>query len=379
LNTNDASVAGHPATLSSSFTPVGTPPNGSETSAAAAAARARSGSTNDTALISLASMAASTASSSSAGERSPDRKASTSEQASPNHGVSVMGWEYARTAPLASAAVDATEWLGLQPTHNPMRWILPVTPGISAGGQFLFGGCGLGAAIAALEGSSGRPVVWAAAQYLSYAPPPSIVDIDVTIAVAGKQITQARAVGHVGDREILTVNAALGHRELDAAGTWATMPDVPRPDECDRRLSRFPERESIMDRIDVRLANARGWDEIDGNPSPDGRSALWARLPDVLDMSAATLGILGDYVPFGIGQALGRLGGGNSLDNTLRMGTLVPTEWVLLDIRVHAVVNGFGHGVVHLWAEDGTLLAMASQSTIVRFWQEEPTLPADKQ
>ena len=134
-----------------------------------------------------------------------------------------------------------------------------------------------------------------------------------------------------------------------------------------------------MDRIDVRLANARGWDEIDGNPSPDGRSALWARLPDVLDMSAATLGILGDYVPFGIGQALGRLGGGNSLDNTLRMGTLVPTEWVLLDIRVHAVVNGFGHGVVHLWAEDGTLLAMASQSTIVRFWQEEPTLPADEQ
>jgi acyl-CoA thioesterase len=274
--------------------------------------------------------------------------------------------------------VDATEWLGLQPTHNPNRWILPVTPGISAGGQFLFGGCGLGAAIAALEGTSGRPLVWATAQYLSYAPPPSILDLDVTIVVAGKQITQARAVGHVGDREILTVNAALGHRDLDAEGMWSTMPDVPPPGDCERRLPRFPERESIMDRIDVRLANARGWDEIDGNPSPDGRSALWARLPEVLEMSAATLGILGDYVPFGIGQALGRLGGGNSLDNTLRMGTLVPTEWVLLDIRVHAVVNGFGHGIVHLWAEDGTLLAMASQSTIVRFWQEEPTLPADK-
>jgi acyl-CoA thioesterase len=44
---------------------------------------------------------------------------------------------------------------------------------------------------------------------------------------------------------------------------------------------------------------------------------------------------------------------------------------VLLDIRVHSVVNGFGHGVVHLWAQDGTLLAMASQSTIVRFWTEQ--------
>jgi acyl-CoA thioesterase-2 len=72
-------------------------------------------------------------------------------------------------------------------------------------------------------------------------------------------------------------------------------------------------------------------------------------------------------VPFGISQALGLAGGGNSsLDNTLRVYRLVPTEWVLLDIRIDAVARGFGHGVVHIWAEDGTLLATASQSTIVR-------------
>ena len=268
-------------------------------------------------------------------------------------------------------AVDATAWLGLEPTHNPMRWILPVTPGISTGHQFLFGGCGLGAAIAALEGSAGRPVVWATAQYLSYANPPSIMDIDVTIAVAGNSVTQARAVGHVGDREILTVNAALGARDVDKTGQWSTMPDVPAPDECEKRMPRFAMGESIMDRLDVRLASARPMEAIEGHPMPDGRSALWARIPDVLEMSAATLAILGDYVPFGIGQALGAQAGGNSLDNTLRMATLVPTEWVLLDIRVHSVVNGFGHGVVHLWAQDGTLLAMASQSTIVRFWSDQ--------
>lgn len=58
------------------------------------------------------------------------------------------------------------------------------------------------------------------------------------------------------------------------------------------------------------------------------------------------------------------------LDNTLRVARLVPTEWVLLDIRVYAIVNGFGHGVVHLWAHDGTLLESASQSAIVRFWRD---------
>jgi acyl-CoA thioesterase-2 len=267
--------------------------------------------------------------------------------------------------------VDAPEWLGLQPTHNPMRWVLPITPGISTGHQFLFGGCGLGAAIAALEGSSGRPVVWATAQYLSYANPPSIMDIDVTIAVAGHQITQARAVAHVGDREILTVNAALGERPLDVEGQWAERPSVPAPDECGPRLPRIPDTDSIMNRIDTRLASAYTLEELPAPGRPGGRSALWARIPEVLDMSAATLAILGDYVPFGIGQALGERAGGNSLDNTLRIGRLVPTEWVLLDVRIHAVRNGFGHGDVHLWADDGTLLATASQSTIVRFWQDE--------
>ncbi len=267
--------------------------------------------------------------------------------------------------------MDATDWLGLEPTHNPNRWVLPVTPGISTGHQFLFGGCGLGAAIAALEGTSGRPVVWATAQYLSYANPPSIMDIDVTVAVEGGSVTQARAVGHVGDREILTVNAALGSRDVPSEGQWAERPQVPAPDDCPSRMSRFPGAESIMDRIDVRLADARNPMDLPGPPSEDGRCALWARLPDVLEMSAASLAILGDYVPFGIGQALGAQAGGNSLDNTLRVAQLVPSEWVLLDIRVHAVHHGFGHGVVHLWADDGTLLATASQSTIVRFWDGE--------
>jgi acyl-CoA thioesterase II len=45
---------------------------------------------------------------------------------------------------------------------------------------------------------------------------------------------------------------------------------------------------------------------------------------------------------------------------------------VMLDIRVHAVDHGFGHGLVHLWAQDGTLLATASQSCIVRFWKQPP-------
>lgn len=266
--------------------------------------------------------------------------------------------------------MDAVKWLGLEGTDDPMRWRLPVTPGISTMGNFLFGGCGLGATIGAMEGATGRPIVWATAQYLSYARPGSVMDIEVTVPQSGRQTTQARAVGRVGDTEILTVNAALGARPLDLAGQWAERPEVPDPDDCPHRTYRAEHANTLMTRLDQRLALGREMDELDGTPTEDGRSALWVRMPELLEMSGAALAILGDYVPFGIGQALGQRAGGNSLDNTLRVERLVPTDWVLLDIRVHAVANGYGHGLVHLWAEDGTLLATASQSTIVRFWEE---------
>jgi acyl-CoA thioesterase II len=268
--------------------------------------------------------------------------------------------------------MDSRVFLGIQPSHNPFRWHLPVTPGLSTGGGFLFGGCGLGAAISALEGTSGRPCVWATAQYLSYAKPGEVMDIDVTVAVEGHQITQARAVGHVGNREILTVNAALGIRPIDAHGQWARFPEgVPQPDDCRPRQSFHQVDESIMDRLDTRIAKGRFWDEMDGEQG-DGHTLMWAQVPEVLDdMSATTLAILGDFVPMGVGQALGRMGGGNSLDNTLRVCRLVPTRWVLLDIHVDGVEHGFGHGTVHMWSDDGTLLAVASQSCIVRFFDPE--------
>jgi acyl-CoA thioesterase II len=271
--------------------------------------------------------------------------------------------------------MDSRTFLGLTPSHNPYRWSMEVRHDLSTQGGFLFGGCGLGAAISALEGTSGRECIWATSQYLSYAKPGEVMDIDVTIAVEGHQITQARAVCHVGNREILTVNAALGHRDLEQVGQWEKMPDVPPPLESGGRGYRMPVDGTINERLEQRAVKMRRLDELDGTPG-DGQVLMWARIPDVIDgVDATALAVLGDFVPMGVGQALGIRGGGNSLDNTLRVVHLVPTEWVLLDIRAHAVERGFGHGLVHMYAEDGTLLATASQSCIVRFWRAEAGAP----
>jgi acyl-CoA thioesterase len=269
--------------------------------------------------------------------------------------------------------VDVRDFLGLQPTHNPHRWVLPVVPGISTIANFLFGGCGLGACVAALETTTGRPLIWATAQYLSYASPPSMLDIDVIVAVAGKHTTQARAVGHVCDREILTVNAALGDREFAIEEQWPTMPAVAPPAECP--LMPWPSSaETIASRFELRVARGHAQGPRGGTPSPDGRSALWVRA-DQLDMSAGALAIVADWMPSGIGQALGRWAGGNSLDNTIRILRPVPTAWVLCDIQIHGVQRGFAHGQIHLWSEDGVLMATGGQSAIVRLFSGPPGAP----
>lgn len=264
--------------------------------------------------------------------------------------------------------MDAATFFGLERTADPFRWRMEVVPGLCSGLGALFGGCGLGAAIEAMEQATGRPCVWATAQYLSYARPPAVLELDVQEIVRGHRISQARVVAHVGDEEILAVHGALGARDIPVEGQWAIRPEVPPHGESRPRELLDHHRGTIADRLDMKLADARAWDELDSPGT--GNSSLWVRVPELLgaaaSTSAAALAIIGDFVPFGISQALGHRAGGNSLDNTLRIARRVPTEWVLADIRVHAVAHGFGHGLVHLWAEDGTLLGTASQSAIVR-------------
>jgi acyl-CoA thioesterase len=258
-------------------------------------------------------------------------------------------------------AMDAPEFLGLMPTDDQLRWRLPVVESLTTAQGSLFGGVALGAAATALEQVTGRPLVFATAQYLAYAEAGATVDLELVLAATGKQTTQARAIGSVEGSEIFTVNAAFGTRPLDLRGTWVERPDVPPPDAFP--ASTVPEevRSRISGRMELRLAGEEGFTSIAGH----GRISVWARLPGLKPCSAM-LAVLGDMVPFGIRRVMGMRGSGNSLDNTLRVARIVPTDWVLLDIRIHSVEHGFGHGAVHLWAEDGTFLATASQSVIVR-------------
>ena len=235
------------------------------------------------------------------------------------------------------------------------------------GNTFMFGGVGLAAAIGAMEGTCGRPVIWATAQYLSYARPPSIVDLDVRVPAEGKYTSQARVTAHVGDKEILTVNAALGERPSDLEHQWSSAPEVPGPDECEESERWRTDVEDLHSQIEVRVAGGRL--DRSSNPdglSDDGRVILWIRPRGGHPVDSTMLAIMADHVPSGVGHAVGRNAGGNSLDNTIRFLTIVPTEWVLCDVTIIGVANGVAHGAMRLYAQDGRLMATASQSMILR-------------
>src|SRR5690606_31044793 len=89
---------------------------------------------------------------------------------------------------------------------------------------------------------------------------------------------------------------------------------------------------------------------------------LWARRRDGKPITAAIAAYLADLVPMGISHGLGVIAAGTSLDNTVRIGDFTESEWILLDIRPHFAAGGYGHGTVHVWSEDGRLMASATQT-----------------
>jgi acyl-CoA thioesterase len=94
---------------------------------------------------------------------------------------------------------------------------------------------------------------------------------------------------------------------------------------------------------------------------PDGHFGMWGRMKGH-PQSRASIAFLADFVPVSVSRAARVDGAGFSLDNSVRYGYFVETDWVLLDFDPWFAAGGYLHGAVRLWARDGTLLGIASQT-----------------
>ena len=260
------------------------------------------------------------------------------------------------------------------------RFEVPVTTGLVVPHGGLYGGAGLAAVIAAMESATGRPLRWVTCQFSSSATVGQALDVRVSIDSQGRRITQAGAVASVGERVVVRAIAALGETRADAPGSiWLEMPDVPGPEDCEPSVMPMETEGTAVERGERRLAEGPGWGQFltDEPRGPGFRICMWSRIRDHVSTTPAMLGWLADMVPMAVAGGLGVPLGGTSLDNTLRMVDWRQADWVLLDVRPTAASDGYGHGDVHMWAPDGTLLATGSQTAVLR--QRIPESMADRE
>lgn len=168
----------------------------------------------------------------------------------------------------------------LNGTHNPHRWYLPVEENLWVGQpdrQFLFGGVGMAASIQAMEQTCERQVIWATAQYLSFARPGKIFDLDVWVPVIGRTISQASVLLHIDDKKIITVNAALGARDEQRQDQWVAMPKVVAPDAAEEVTSWRSDGIGLNSRFEIRVARGHFHSDSAVRNCGDGRLAFWLR------------------------------------------------------------------------------------------------------
>jgi acyl-CoA thioesterase II len=115
----------------------------------------------------------------------------------------------------------------------------------------------------------------------------------------------------------------------------------------------------LQSRLDIRLAG-------DPRANPAGHAQFWIGYDGEGPVPAAFLAVIADYLPEAIQMNIGRCADAVSLDNVIRIITRTATPWLLCDIQLEAISNGLFHGRMAIYAQDGTLLATASQSGVVR-------------
>lgn len=257
-------------------------------------------------------------------------------------------------------------WLGLERRDD--RWSFTLTPTLARPDGKLFGGAGAAIVVAAAEAETGRTTLWATTQFVGSADLGETVDVRVATTAEGRRTSQVQVTATVGDRLVFVGLGSTGlPRDSTVEVQVPTMPNVPPPDQCGQ-WSHGHARPGAPGAPDgghgqggpaaetpgfFRLTQMRAADESGG--------AMWARVGEGRQ-SRAGIAFVADMVPTAVVRAAGAMGGGTSLDNSVRFGRVPDTDWVLLDMDPWMAVDGYLHGGARLWAEDGTLLGVASQT-----------------
>jgi acyl-CoA thioesterase len=280
-------------------------------------------------------------------------------------------------------AADAA-FLGMKRQEGTNRFVFTVTDHLSRLDGKLYGGTAIAASVAAAEQVSDRPALWMTTQFVSTTGLGSEISVQVEVLAPGRRTHQVSVTGT--DSEGQVIFASLGatgqHAPDGLTGVFESRPEVAAPETGEVWSSPFigMARGAGIDPAVLPLPAGVGFSravdlrhpEVLHHPDPGpGRVCVWARRTDGEPITAAVAAYLADMVPMAVARAHGVVAMGTSLDNTIRIGTYVESQWVLIDLRPHLAAGGYGHGIAHVWSEAGELMATASQTASMRPFDPE--------
>jgi acyl-CoA thioesterase len=213
-----------------------------------------------------------------------------------------------------------------------------------------------------MEAASGRDAIWVATQFVAQAHVGERIEWATTLLAHGGRITQCQVTARVGERIVFVALGATAVARPDGlTEQFSTMPRVSPPEDSPPLQTGWAE-DDVAKRGDF----ARNLEFREATVAPGetaGAFTLWARLTRDRDLTPAGVAYVADMIPGAIARAAGRIGGGFSLDNSLRFAEVPPgQEWVLLDLRGDVASRGYGHGSFTAWSRDGVLLATGGQT-----------------
>lgn len=227
------------------------------------------------------------------------------------------------------------------------------------GRKHLSGGSTLAIAIGALEITAHRPLIQAHVQFVAAPLCGSEFHVRIDTLRSGKSIAVARCTVFTENGDAAYVSASLGQRNDLGTFPWAMMPEVPAPDDCPPVPFIRKDPDDLHSYLDIRLA-------LDPRNDPKGHVCFWVKTPPNSNLTTAFVALIADYLPESIRMNTGQPFGASSLDNMVRIASLTQCDWLLCNIHLDAIASGLFHGHMEIFADDGTLVAVASQSSVVQ-------------
>jgi acyl-CoA thioesterase len=234
-----------------------------------------------------------------------------------------------------------------------------MTPSVARHDGTLYGGTAIAVSVVAMEAATARPALWVTTQYVATARLGEVVECTAEVLANGRNISQVQVTGRLGAQTVfVSLGSTATPREGGVEGQWQSMPRMTPPEESKTMVFGPPGGfRGFMSQVEYREAYPK---EADGSEPP---LALWARLTGGGLYTPASMSFVADMVPGAIARSVGKVGGGTSLDNSLRFGHISgEEEWVLLDLRAHMAAGAHAHGSVFVWTRQGELVAVGGQS-----------------